>query len=291
MPDKVAVMAASRSFPALDLTWRSRPDAAVLERVLAEIDADAPTAVEDLTNGIRVFFSSAASRDRALITLRDSYPTSICVAAEVSDDDWAGRSQASLAAVTADRIVVAPPWARQPDRPGQIQLVIQPSMGFGTGHHASTRLCLRLLQQRDVGGLSVIDVGTGSGVLALAAARLGAVRVLAVDADSDALAAAAENAELNGVTAIELRQVDLDTDGGQIPDRFDVVLANLTGFLLVRHARALVRLAADRGALIVSGFEQGEADGVSAAFQALGGTQDLRLDEDGWVGFTIVRSS
>jgi ribosomal protein L11 methyltransferase len=257
--------------------------------LLAEIDAETPTAVDEVTNGIRVFFPSAALRDRALARVREFSPTSVCTPVDIPDDNWAARSQASLGHVTVGRIIVAPPWCKEPDRPDRIRVVIQPSMGFGTGHHASTRLCLRLLQELDVHGKRVIDVGTGSGVLAIAAATLGANRVLAVDADPDALAAAADNLRLNGTPeSVELRQADLETSENRIHNRFDIVLANLTGFLLIRHARTLSRLAADRGALIVSGFEKDEADGVSEAVEALGWTQDSRLDEEGWAGLMLI---
>ena len=276
----------ARAYPAIDVRWPARPGDDLVDRALAEIDADSPTAVEDRDDAIRVFFPSIGQRDRALKRLRESDLAPTCTPVEVPDDDWAARSQASLEPVTIDNIVVTPPWAMVPER-DRLQIVIQPSMGFGTGHHASTRLCLRLLQQLDVNQKHVVDVGTGSGVLALAAARLGASRILAVDSDPDALAAAAGNLHLNGLTpAIELRQVDLET--APLHGRFDVVLANLTGGLLIRHVRTLLGLAAPDGILIVSGLEAVEADDVREAFAVEGWDQDLRLDEESWTGMAFT---
>jgi ribosomal protein L11 methyltransferase len=281
----------ARAYPAIDVRWPARPADDAVDRALAEIDADSPTAVEERDDGVRVFFPSVTQRDRALKRLRELDLTPTCMPVDVPDDDWAARSQASLGPVTIDRIVVVPPWANQPAPPGLIRLVIQPSMGFGTGHHASTRLCLRLLQRLDVNGKHVVDVGTGSGVLALAAARLGARRVLAIDSDSDAIAAAAENLDLNGLTStVELRHAELAADASSLSDRVEVVLANLTGGLLVRHVRTLLALAAPDGILIVSGLEAVEADDVREAFAVEGWDQDLRLDEDGWTGLTFKSS-
>lgn len=279
----------SRSYPALDVRWPARPDAEAVDRALAEIEADSPTAVEDQADGVRVFFPSATLRDRAAKRLRELQAPAICTPVEIPDDDWAARSQASLGPVTIGRVVVAPPWATEPEGDGRIQLVIQPSMGFGTGHHASTRLCLRLLQDLDLHQKRVADIGTGSGVLALAAARLGATRVLAIDSDSDALEAAADNMRLNGMPGtVELRHADLETLADWIPDRFDIVLANLTGYVVIQHASTLGRLVADGGSLVVSGFERDEADDVRAAFSAAGWDQDLRLDEETWTGLTFT---
>jgi ribosomal protein L11 methyltransferase len=276
----------ARTYPALDLRWAAPPDPETVDRTLAAIDDDTPTAVEPLPDGIRVFFPSSSLRDRAGRRVTGMTPAPMCRSLDVSDDDWAARSQASLGPVTVGRIVVSPPWARQSGS-NPVEIVILPSMGFGTGHHASTRLCLRLLQAVSLAGKDAIDVGTGSGVLAIAAARLGAHSVLAIDADPDALASAAGNLRLNGLAScIELCQSNLlDWDSPQ--SSFDVVLANLTGGLLVRHAAALTRLGRADGLLIVSGFERFESDEVEAAFAARGWRGHQRLDEDNWTGLTL----
>jgi ribosomal protein L11 methyltransferase len=164
-----------------------------------------------------------------------------------------------------------------------ITIVIQPSMGFGTGHHETTRLCLALLQKARVTGRDVLDVGTGSGVLAIAAALLGARRVRAIDVDDDALDSARVNVALNaGPLGHAAAPVELTT--GNLRDRWpaaDLVLANLTGGLLVSAADSLGRTVRPGGQLLVSGFQADEADAVLAAL-APPGAPLIRRGEGGW---------
>ena len=224
----------------------------------------------------RIFFSTAGDRDRALDALRSHFTQLRFDALDVADEDWAARSQAGLRAVTIGRIIVAPPW----DAP--ITLVIRPSMGFGTGHHATTRLCLAALQRISLDRCSVLDVGTGSGVLAIAASRLGAEDVTGIDDDQDAIQAAWDNLSLNPsaqVTLIvgDLRATDL------VPA--DVILANLTGGLLMQSARRLRDLTKAHGKLILSGFTVDEERDVLAAFGAF--AVEHRDEEEGWICATL----
>jgi ribosomal protein L11 methyltransferase len=221
---------------------------------------------------------------------------------DVEDEDWARRSQAHLQPVRVGRIVVAPPWAadeatrsidRAPDAVASrdLVLVILPSMGFGSGHHATTRACLALLQGSDVNGRTVVDVGTGSGILAIAAARLGARSVLAIDADQDALDNARENLTLNGLVErsgkIELRLADFRAL--DLPPA-DLLLANLTASSLVDQADLLLRAVAPDGRLIASGFGPADEVEVVSALAAREGVKvERRIEEDDWVGIELRR--
>jgi ribosomal protein L11 methyltransferase len=276
---------------ALDLTFALGPGAGTLQDMLyAELDAFGPVAIQEHQrgDGWRVFFRSAADRDAARATLASEFGNALLAIAaiEVDDEDWARRSQATLTAVRVGRIVVAPPWdsdpgSRTPD-PDLIRIIIDPSTGFGTGHHASTRLCLELLQKRDLSGLRAIDVGTGSGILALAAWKLGAADVTAIDNDPDALDNARDNVQRNGGEhAITIREVDLSSAS---LEPADLVTANLTGGLLQRHANALRRLAGPQGTLIVSGFTVDEQEGVVWAF---GKPANETARESEWVAVTF----
>jgi len=156
-------------------------------------------------------------------------------------------------------------------------------MGFGTGHHATTRLCLAALQTMDLAGAFVLDVGTGSGVLAIAASRLGAARAMGVDNDPDAIQAARESLAANpDAHHVTLEVADLS--GGPLPQA-DVVTANLTGALLVRAAARLAGAVCPGGSLIVSGLLAEERDAVRAAFSEM----ELAWEEkeDGWVAFSL----
>ena len=226
----------------------------------------------------RVFFRTAEERDRAATALR---PYCDAVPVELEADDWARKSQENLRAIRVGALIVAPPWDA-PAEPAAHAIVIEPSMGFGTAHHATTRLCLQALQRLPLRGARVLDIGTGSGILAIAAARLGATHVVGIDHDPDALQAARDNVARNQVD-VDLRARDLRCDRLEAAD---VVLANLTGSMLERAAPELAALARG-GTLIVSGLLAEEADTIRAAFSAYA-SGVRRDDEDGWVAFSFT---
>lgn len=280
-----------RNYPALELRFQTPADEDSLGLVVADLDEFQPSAVHDNDEPVRVFFSSSASRDAALAHLRGRHDLT-ATAVDVPDEDWAARSQAALTPIVIGTLTVAPPWTVTDDvrrsAPGPV-ILIQPSMGFGTGHHASTRLCLRLLQEMRLAGKSVVDVGTGSGVLAIAASVLGAAAVAGVDCDPDALTNARENLELNSPAArVDFREHDLASDPGGFSGAFDVVLANLTGGLLCRSGDALAALARPGASLIASGFQMHELEAVAAALRAAGWTRVSHLTEQDWVGASFT---
>ncbi len=278
-----------RTFPGLLVDWPAPPDDDALGRAIAAIDDAHPTAIDDRDAGLRAFFTNPSDRDAAAALLRAHDPTLTIAAIDVADEAWAERSQASIGAVRIGRIVVPPPGiARPPDEHAEtIWIPIQPSMGFGTGHHASTRLCLSLLQDVDVRGKTALDIGTGSGVLAIAAWCLGSTHVLAIDYDDDALVSARENVELNHAGgAIDTKALDLADAPASV--RFDVVLANITGAMLRKHAGAIAGLVAKHGGVILSGFQTDEADDVARTFADAGLVEAARRDEDTWVALRLT---
>ena len=279
-----------RTYPAIEITWPAVPSADEVEQLLAALDDHQPTAVEEQPAGVRVFFGEEADRDAAASATRDRLPGVTVTPLLIPDENWAERSQAALKPVRVDHVIVAPPWTLDEVRaavtPGDAPIIIaiQPSMGFGTGHHQSTRLCLELLQRHLPARAAALDIGTGSGVLAIAAGRLGAASALGVDVDRDALASAAENIELNSAGgAVSLDTVDITQGADAFAARFTLVFANITGAMLQRHAAAVASTLAPGGILIISGFQTHELEDVTTAFVTTGLERIDTVEEDTWV--------
>ena len=230
-----------------------------------------------------VCFNDASERERAAAAIHEAIPHLTIEPVDLPDEDWAARSQQSLTAVHAGAFIVAPPWDVPADPGTATVIVIEPSMGFGTGHHATTRMCLRLLSEMDVTDQTVLDLGTGSGVLSMAAALMGARRVTGIDVDQDAINSAESSARLNTLPdTIEFQVCDFRHSP---PSPADIVLANLTGGMLTSSAASIAALVRPHGQLVLSGFDHTEADAVLAAFASF--TERQRLSEDNWVALNL----
>lgn len=263
--------------PAVVVSGFSRPDAPQTDAFQAALtDFDVAAIDETNPDAWRIYFHDAAERDRAVTSLRAACADLTLSPIDVEDEDWAACSQASLTRITVGRIIVAPPW----DVP--LLITIQPSMGFGTGHHATTRQCLAALQAIEVRDRTVLDVGTGSAVLAIAASLLGAADVTGIDDDADAIQAAWENLALNTGATVSLVIGDLRETA---LSRADVVCANITGGLIMASADRLQQLVAWGGRLILSGFQTHEEAAVAAAFP--GWRVEHRGEEERWVALTL----
>jgi ribosomal protein L11 methyltransferase len=280
-----------RSYPAIEVRWPTPPDDDVVERLVAWVDEAGPTAVDPSGSSVRIYFPTASDALAAAPLARAACPDASVLPIDVPDDNWAERSQAGLGPVSVGRVVVAPPWAlpaRSPD--GSIVVSIRPSMGFGTGHHESTRLCLLLLQRLIRPGMHALDIGTGSAVLAIAALKLGAATALGIDVDPDAIASARENVSANAIDdRLQLTTADVTTtDFGR---DFDLVSANITAAMLTRHAARIAGAVGTGGLLIVSGYQTHERGEVAQAFEQLGMTTSADVEEASWVAAAFSRQA
>jgi ribosomal protein L11 methyltransferase len=251
------------------------------ELVLAELLELAPSGVEEVDRGDVVEYAVygapgelpelpalAAAAGGALVDVQTS---------EVGDD-WPERwREFHRPVLVGGRLWVRPPWLAPRAAGEAIDLAIEPARAFGTGAHATTRLCLELLLELEPAG-ALVDLGCGSGVLAIAAAKLGFGPVLAVDHEPAALEATAANAQANRVT-VEVRRVDLRRE---TPPGAPTVAANLAGPLL----RELAPDPLPRR-LVASGVLAAEADAVVAAFTARGLEELTRRVEGDWVAVLL----
>ncbi len=200
------------------------------------------------------------------------------VRGEEVPDDWAERwKRFHVPVLVGGRLYVRPPWEQPAVRPGVAEIVIDPGRAFGTGAHPTTRLCLELMLEVGAEG-SFADLGCGSGVLAIAAAKLGFEPVAAFDSDAAAIEATRLNARDNAVTLDRVERWDLRRDA---PPPARTVTANLMRSLLLQLAPRLERPES----LILSGLLDDEADEVVAAFAPL--SEQRRLSDKGWTALLL----
>ena len=233
------------------------------------------------------YFSDAPGLEPALAQALDPLPRVRLQRAQVPDVDWVARFREGFRTFRAAGFAITPPWEREGSPVASRDvLVIDPGRAFGTGTHESTQLCLGLL--RDLASRGplgrVLDLGTGSGILAVAAARLGARGVTAVDLDPEAVAAARHHARLN---AVELPLVRANLAAALMPESFDLVLANITAPLLVEHRQEILALGAP--AIVLSGFLATDAETVRAAYERAGRIEVRRDGE--WAALLVQRGA
>ncbi|WP_412068276.1 50S ribosomal protein L11 methyltransferase [Rubrivirga sp. IMCC43871] len=205
----------------------------------------------------------------------------------IADQDWNATWEASLEPVTAGPFVVAPTWTDVPDSDAVV-LRIDPKMAFGTGYHETTRICLRLLADAVTPDDTVLDVGTGTGVLAIAALRLGAASAVGVDVDPWSVTNGRENADRNGVgDRFEVREgsVEVVTEAG-----FDLVVCNVIRSIMEPMRADLLRLSAG-GTLVLSGLLATERDRVVAQLSEAGRKLRDEAAENEWWGGVFEESA
>ena len=262
--------------PGDELSAREDPSAPYLVTAHVPDDAAGPAAVD--------------ATERALWHLRafELRPIGALQVRPVTDD-WTDAWRAHYAPQRIGRFVVVPTWLDEPIGEGELAIRMDPGMAFGTGLHPTTRGCLTLLGEAGPMPQAVLDVGCGSGILALAALRLGARRAVGYDTDTAAVEATRANAARNGLgDRVEAR---LGTLPATSDERFGLVLANLVAAILVELAPRLAVHAAADATLIASGIVAGRADEVLDALGAAGFARVSRGDDGDWVSLCMVRDA
>lgn len=264
--------------------------------VVEEADVDAvsgllwrygPLAVSEVPAGegrveLLAGFGDATVAAAVADVLRDRGAATVAAPA---DPWWLDTWREHAVPVRVGGVLLWPAWIDGPhEAEGAVVVRLDAGRAFGSGSHASTRLALASLQEIDLAGLAVLDAGCGSGVLAVAAALLGAAPVVACDVDVEAMRATRRNAAANGVPIVLV-------DGGveRVRGPFDVIVANIGAGVLRAMAERLTALLAPGGRLVLSGLLVDQVPGVVAAFGGL--RPAARHDEDGWSAVRLERSA
>jgi ribosomal protein L11 methyltransferase len=206
----------------------------------------------------------------------------------VEDRDWIEAWKVGYEPQRIGRLVITPSWVEPPTDAGAVLLRLDPGMAFGTGLHPTTRACLLMLQEVEPLPDHVLDVGSGSGILGIAALALGAGTVDAIDIDPEAVAATAANARVNGVAdRLSVSQGTLD---GAPAEPYPLVLANLVAVVLIELARRLAAHLAAGGTLLASGIIDTRASEVEAALAAAGLRCVERRRDGEWVSLRMMRA-
>jgi ribosomal protein L11 methyltransferase len=205
---------------------------------------------------------------------------------DVPDQDWNASWAASLQPIQlGGRVLIRQSWNSAAIPPGGFELVIDPKRAFGTGYHATTQLLAEWLQDLALEGQHVLDLGTGSGILAMIALRLGAGHVLGADIDPEAIECAREYSGVNGFgSELELRVATLDELEGR---QFDLLLANLDRMTLPKHFSRFHASLRRGGRLLISGLQQEDYDEISAALAATGWEITGRRNRDEWMALEL----
>jgi ribosomal protein L11 methyltransferase len=203
---------------------------------------------------------------------------------QVREQDWVRVTQAQFEPfAVGEKLWITPSWTRTPTA-NRLEIVVDPGLAFGTGSHPTTKLCLRWLEQHMPVGARVIDYGCGTGILAIAAGKLGAGELLGIDIDPQALQASRYNAQVNGqVLAVQ------DTRQA-LPAAADIVVANILSTPLKLLAPLLASLVKPGGWLVMSGVLERQIDEVAAAYQSILPVRMAACDE-GWACLAGQRSS
>ena len=231
------------------------------------------------------YFDTREDAEGAREALQDGFPTARVALEEQAQQDWSNAWKSLIKSTTVGRLWVGPPWDAAQAPADKVTLVIEPKMAFGTGDHPTTALCLAAVDAflQEHPGCSVLDVGTGTGVLAIAAKKLGAGRVVGTDNDPVSVELARECAELNGTPDLELSGKELT----EVEGPFELVLANILANTLVQLAPLIAPKVGKK--LVMAGVLAHQREEVARAYRALGLTEEPGAQAGEWVRLDFRR--
>ena len=234
----------------------------------------------------RIYFNKDSTHDHAtslFLKLKELNPNlkkADLVISEIKSNDWNAEWKKYFKPIQpVKNIWIRPPWENLPRQPNGIELIIDPQMAFGTGHHETTTLMIELMSQMFIQGVEILDVGTGSGILAILAAKLGAKSITAIDIDSDAIGNADHNIELNKIDNVNTKCCDLQS---LKRDSFAIILANINYEALISSIPQLREFLKENGKLLISGILKEEKESIISVYLENGLKLNNTVDMGEW---------
>ncbi|MBQ6789326.1 MAG: 50S ribosomal protein L11 methyltransferase [Clostridia bacterium] len=267
----------------------------VLDGVYGDLIDEALLNADRTRSAVSLFVPESASPAETELMLKDRFATlgmDVEVGhSSVCEEDWAESWKKYFKPIrTGNRVVIVPVWEKYDAAENDVVVLMDPGMAFGTGTHETTRLCAALLENYVEDGCRMIDVGCGSGILAICASKLGAGYCYACDIDPYAIKVARENVELNSCENITCEVSDLVREVDPASANFDVAAVNIVADVIIRLAPDIGRFLKDTATLIVSGIIVERAEETVAVLNAAGFKVVEEKRENGWFAAALKKA-
>lgn len=251
----------------------------VVERAYLPVNGELEGRIQTLQQEIKALESRGVNTAPAVLTT-----------AELQDEDWSDTwKQYFHTEKPGERVVIKPTWEEYEPKDDEVVIELDPGAAFGTGTHATTSMCIRQLEKLVKPGMTVFDVGTGSGILSIISAKLGATNIQAVDYDDSVLKIVEENLEQNNVQdIISVAQSDLMQN---VHGKAELVIANIIADIIIRLFDQLDEHLEQGGTLLTSGIIEGRIEDVLAAAEKHGYGVVERMENKGWACITFKRKA
>ncbi len=255
------------------------------EMLIASLAAAGCSAFEEQEDALLAFYPESEDNEELLRSIAADYSLEYG-RRSIPPQNWNASWESSFEPVVVPGFCTVRADFHAPARDTPYEIVITPKMSFGTGHHATTRLMMQAISGLDLKGKSVFDFGTGTGILAILAAMLGASRISAIDNDPWSVENARENVAANAQPGIAVAEGSIENLGGE---RFDIILANINRHILLHYMQDMAAALNPGGTLLLSGILSADEDVVSGAAQDAGFRKQRRLQEKDWIALQFGR--
>jgi len=264
----------------IDLSQFTEPMSEILMAELGEIEYES---FAEQDGQLKAYIVSEKYNEQELNVISNQYGGFIYTAIEIEQLNWNAQWESSFEPIVIDNFchIRAPFHDRRSDM--QYEIVIEPKMSFGTGHHATTRLMIKHMQTIDIEGKNVLDMGCGTGILAIMAKYLGAKSVHGIDIDEWAVENSIENAQRNGIQDISFQLGIAD----QISDQYDVILANINRNILVNDMEKYSNHLNNNGIIVFSGFYEADIPIIESEASKWNLKKLKMLFEDSWTALVF----